>query len=277
MCLSDFYNKIEKEFIRVGGNKDYFKTYFDEFKFGFNEIISCISKNDKILEIGSGSGLLSSYLSTLGYKIKSLEPFDKGFHDLKLLHNTIKKINSKNYNVINSSLEDYETYEKFDKIFAINVFEHVDDYKFCIIKACSLLNENGELIILCPNYSFPYESHFNIPIILNKKVTYFLFENYINKHSEKYKYWNIEECWDSLNWITYRDIKKISKKEGLTLKYDKQIIIRMFERLYKDQSFMRRKPFLFKLSKFNKLIKLDNIITSFPIRFHPYLKLILSK
>ena len=47
------------------------------------------------------------------------------------------------------------------------------NWKLYLDKTKDWLKPNGVNIILCPNYSFPYESHFKIPIILNKKITHF--------------------------------------------------------------------------------------------------------
>ena len=55
-------------------------------------------------------------------------------------------------------------------IFCVNVFEHVDDWRHFLDWASKNLNENGQFIVLCPNYGIPYESHFKIPIIFNKRL-----------------------------------------------------------------------------------------------------------
>ena len=45
------------------------------------------------------------------------------------------------------------------------------DWRDFLSFANNSLAENGRLIILCPNYGFPYESHFHLPIIVNKSLT----------------------------------------------------------------------------------------------------------
>ena len=49
---------------------------------------------------------------------------------------------------------------------------------------------------MCPNYDFPYEPHFVIPIIINKKFTKFFFKNKINNHEKKT---NEIGLWEGLN------------------------------------------------------------------------------
>ena len=67
-----------------------------------------------------------------------------------------------------------------------------------IINTNKILNKDGINIILCPNYDFPYESHYIIPIIINKKITKFFFKNYIEKKEMQTNY---KGCWEGLNFI----------------------------------------------------------------------------
>ena len=186
--LSEYLNKIKTEYIKQGGDSNFITAYIEECVFGFNEINTIISKDQNILEIGSGPGLLATYLSSLGYRITGLEPFDKAFNKLELILDTVKIENKEYLKIIKTNIEAYETPNKYDIIFSINVFEHVEDINYCINKAIKLLAKNGKLIILCNNYSFPYEPHFNIPIIVNKKITYYFFSSYINNFSYLLKY-----------------------------------------------------------------------------------------
>ena len=81
--LSEYLNKIKTEYIKQGGDSNFITAYIEECVFGFNEINTIISKDQNILEIGSGPGLLATYLSSLGYRITGLEPFDKAFKKLE--------------------------------------------------------------------------------------------------------------------------------------------------------------------------------------------------
>lgn len=275
--LSEYLNKIKTEYIKQGGDSNFIITYIEECVFGFNEINPIISKDQNILEIGSGSGLLATYLSSLGYRITGLEPFDKAFNKLELILNTVKIENKEYLKIIKTNIEAYETPNKYDIIFSINVFEHVEDINYCINKAIKLLANNGKLIILCPNYSFPYEPHFNIPIIVNKKITYYFFSSYINKNKNYYKCWNTEECWESLNWINYKRIKKLCNVENYSLYIDKDITQRIIDRLLLDKALIKRKGFLVKICKLINMINLPYLYSFLPGSFQPYLKLTINK
>ena len=84
-----------------------------------------------------------------------------------------KNLIPKSIGIRNLRFEDFKPRKKYDIIYSVNVFEHLLDWKLYIDKTKEWLKPQGVNIILCPNYSFPYESHFKIPILLNKEITYF--------------------------------------------------------------------------------------------------------
>ena len=68
---------------------------------------------------------------------------------------------------------------KYDLIYCVNVFEHLNDWRKFLLVATEWLSKDGKIVILCPNYGFPYESHFRIPIFMNKAFTYKIFNSFI--------------------------------------------------------------------------------------------------
>ena len=118
----------------------------------------------------------------------------------------------------NIGYEELSSHNKYDLIFCINVFEHLYDWRNFLEKISFLLNENGKLIVLCPNYGFPYESHFRIPVIFNKKITFYIFKKLIRVFENK------NDCvglWDSLNFVKKREIMNHLKDS----KYSKNLKI----------------------------------------------------
>lgn len=57
----------------------FLKTLQFEARFGLNLILSRLSHDKRILEIGAGIGLLAGYLNSCGYQITALEPGLGGF------------------------------------------------------------------------------------------------------------------------------------------------------------------------------------------------------
>ena len=157
--------------------------------FGFSEISEILKKNQKInsvLEIGSGSGILLYELKTFFPHINfiGIDPNESGYHSYRQIYESLDK---REFKVENVQIEKFSTKENFDLIFSINVFEHVRDWKKYIDQTSSLLNDNGMNIIFAPNYDFPYEPHFVIPIIINKKITKFFFQRKFKKSEIKDK------------------------------------------------------------------------------------------
>ena len=250
--------------------------WINEALFGYEHIKEYCKKlkgKSKVLEIGCGSGILLSLLEENFNNLlfEGLEPFGDGFSSLKIF-NTITK--NSGIKIRNTGYENFKPSSKYDLIFCINVFEHLKDWKNFLIRVQLFLTKNGRLIILCPNYGFPYESHFKIPIIVNKKITYYFFKEYIQKYEEKN---NFKGLWKSLNLIKKKELKNFLKKNkynnNLTLYNDYLSIIDfMIERIFKDREFRKRQKFVgfiaFILFKFGAI----KILKYFP-DYIPYMKL----
>ena len=119
------------------------------------------------------------------------------------------------------------------------------------------LNPEGLNIILCPNYSFPYESHFKIPIIINKKLTYSIFKKKIKKYEKENKSLGL---WDSLNFIKMRKIKSYCLNNKLKFTYCNTILDDV-NRIEQDQDFKKDKNLLEHVQIFKKIgivIKQEN-------------------
>ena len=130
-----------------------------------------------------------------------LEPSIRGYDRYKNIFNSLKEKNTniKNLNFVNNDIKNFQTKEKFDLIFSINVLEHVEDWIVYLENSKKLLSPNGICVTLCPNYDFPYESHYVIPIIINKKITKFFFKNKIRIHDKKH---NLTNHWENINFVS---------------------------------------------------------------------------
>ena len=159
-------------------------------------------------------------------------------------------------------------------IFSINVFEHVKDQKKYINKTLSMLNKNGKIVIFSPNYDFPYEPHFVIPIIINKKITEFFFKDYLIRHEKKTKEIGL---WKGLNISGKREIEKFLLKKKLKYFFDKSIKDQMFERVTKDKIFEKRQGLAAKLTKIFRFFFLDKLIFDILKIPFPYMELVIKK
>lgn len=96
----------------------------------------------KLLDIGCGLGWLVIQAQKMGFDALGIDN-GKACIDIgkKYLHANIKF----------ASLENFKSREKFDIITLNHVLEHIEKPKTFLTKTKSFLNENGYLIIACPN------------------------------------------------------------------------------------------------------------------------------
>lgn len=253
------------------------KLWLAEAEFGFSQLketISSLAADSKILEVGCGSGILLSVLSEEfpHNKFWGIDPFGDGFSSLKELNAVVKSLG------VNLSIERYEEHQsKYDFIYCVNVLEHVDDWRHLLDWASNNLTENGRFVVLCPNYGFPYESHFAIPIFINKRITFNIFENYILNFEKNNNFLGL---WNSLNFVKKRDVLAYCKKNFLKLGFfvsdDTSIIDYMIERLSKDAEFRKRQSTIGRVALLLKAVGILNLIKRLP-NFLPYMKLSFSK
>ena len=253
------------------------KLWLAEAKFGFSQLketISSLDDDSKILEVGCGSGILLSVLAEEfpNHKFLGIEPFGDGFSSLKDLNAVVKDLG------VNLSIERYEEHQsRYDFIYCVNVFEHVNDWRHFLDWASNNLTKNGRFVVLCPNYGFPYESHFKIPIIFNKRLTFSIFGNNILNFEKNN---NSLGLWNSLNFVKKRHVlaycKKNISKLGFSVSDDTSIIDYMIERVSKDAEFRKRQSSIGKVASLLKAVGVLNLIKKFP-NFLPYMKLYFNK
>lgn len=255
------------------------ELWINEAEFGFSCLIEdCkkIRKNGKVLEVGCGSGILLAMLSQKfdGLIFDGIEPFGSGFNTLQELKelNTIVKDN--NISIKNVSYEKFNTRIKYDLIYCVNVFEHLNDWRKFILLATEWLSKDGKVVILCPNYGFPYESHFHIPIIINKTLTFSIFKKSIIKQEKDMR---IEGTWKSLNMVKKKEVLHFIKSNpSLELVDDISIIDIIVKRFTKDKEFRKRQMLMGIIALFIQRIGILKILKLFP-SILPYMKLVVHR
>jgi 2-polyprenyl-3-methyl-5-hydroxy-6-metoxy-1,4-benzoquinol methylase len=235
-----------------------------------------IKDKNNILEIGSGPCFLLSYLTKKfpQKKIVGIEPTGEGFNRYKSYISKLKK--KYKFNLFEKGYEEFRNAStKYNIIFSINVIEHVKSWKNFIKFASNNLSGDGICILAFPNYSFPYESHFNLPIIINKKITRILFKNTINKHEVNN---DSDGLWNSLNFIKLNDVLSFCAKNNLKTVVNYNIIDFMISRISTDKEFKNRKKIIGLIGRFLKITRLL-VIFKIPFlkRFIPYAFVIIKK
>ena len=272
------YKNLRNKYLKYFDNDEHYCDFvLADVVFGFSEVSDFLKKRNvsSVLEIGSGTGILLNELKENfpDIQFSGIDPNISGFHNLKTI---ISKLNEDGFNikVESTGVEKYSSDKKFDLIFSINVFEHVEDQIQYLLKTHELLNKNGLNVILCPNYDFPYEPHFVIPIIINKKITKFIFNSKIENFEKKE---NEHGLWDGLSFLGRKKIEKILKNHNYTYFLDDTIKARMLNRLNSDRAFKKRQGIAGTLAKILRFLMIDKLIFNILRVPFPYMKLIIKK
>ena len=256
---------------------NYYENAKSDAKFGYLSIKNYLNKNCNILEIGGGLHFLSSYLEYEGYKIQSIEC--GGFQNYIDRMREFILSKNKSLKIHNQTLEKYaiNSEEKFDFIFSINVLEHVDNIENHLRKSISLLKDkDSRMLIRCPNYSFPFESHFYtffIPFAPSYTLKKIKKKKLIKKFGPK----TYHRIIDSLNFnCNFTYIQKLNlnifyinpfSEIIKRIKYDQKFASRILSNYFVKIMFL-----ILTTTKLNKIVE-----KIFPLRFFPYLIMLIKK
>lgn len=225
------------------------ETYINETRAALNFIHPLLSqRNARILEVGAGICILSLFLKKVGFDIIALEPATAGFG----FFSTFQRAFVEHYKEIVLEMLPYpakDLQEKnvgtFDLIFSFNVMEHIPDPLSTLYVLLNVLNKKGKMVHLCPNYSIPYEPHFGIPVLASwPGLSYFLFLKKISGN---------KELWNSLNFITYQEVKKFAHQHNLTVSFQQGLLYKVFSRIENDPIFRERQKSFFIMALFSML------------------------
>lgn len=111
----------------------------------YYQAISCVenSKGGILLDLACGDGTLTQIFTKYFDRVVGVDASGKQLEKAKLLLPKIK--------FIESLIEDFETNERFDSIFMINVLEHVNDPVHVLKKVSGFLSDDGVLVVHVPN------------------------------------------------------------------------------------------------------------------------------
>lgn len=257
----------------------YFTLSDEEADFGFGEISRLIAARGgadlRCLEIGSGPGLLLGRLQARfpGCSFEGIEPVGSGFAKTEA---PLSEITARTgITVHRCGYEDFAPSAPYDLIFSINVFEHVAAWRDYLTRTHGWLAPGGASVMLCPNYSFPWEPHFRIPIVGGKQATYRLFARRIEGYERREHY---EGLWASLNFVRKREVLAFARGAGLKISSDDSVMARMIARLFKDPAFAKRQRALGWAAKLFYRLGLVRLLEAPGVRlWAPFMSLRLSK
>lgn len=211
------------------------KVYTSEARMTLPMIEPYLEKNKRILEVGAGLCLLSLFLRSQGYNIIALEPAQGGFDHFDDLKNSILEPSRNiDLSVLDITAQELNPAENghFDLIFSNNVLEHIPDINGAVLALANVLAPDGQMIHTCPNYAVPYEPHFGLPVVkFWPRITTFIWPGKINAQLE---------LWESLNFLSYFQLRKIATRYKLKIRFSEHVMYNAFLRIGQDSEFAKR-------------------------------------
>jgi len=210
--------------------------FIGEAEFTIKFIEPHLSKELRVLEVGSGLCILSCFLKLEGFNITALEPIQGGFDPFIELQKKIINIALPNddLTLLEKPAEalSSEVDGEFDFIFSNNVLEHIPEIEQALISLKNVLSSDGLMVHHCPNYIVPYEPHFGFPV--------FAFFPYLTELIWRNKVSSDKELWDSLNFITSFKLSRICNKNSIAITFKSRVGYEVFLRLRDDENFKER-------------------------------------
>lgn len=259
---NEICNRIEKKYsIDKEYTEQLIETFSNEAKVTFELIEAYLSTDKKILEVGAGLCVFSLFLKNEGYNIVALEPALGGFGFFeKIKDEIVQYYSDTGLKVIDIPVDKLCINDngQFDIIFSNNVIEHIINLDESFSSMTSVLSANGVMLHSCPNYLIPYEPHFGIPVI----------KHYSNISKKIFKIDSSPklDLWNSLNFITYFDVRRIANKNDLHVIFKKEVLYNTLLRMDQDDIFHKRHSggYIYKLYSLIKKLKLLIIIKYLP-------------
>jgi len=221
-------------------------------------------KKQKILEIGSGSGLFIAYLRKKGIEAYGIEPDKKSYDASKIL----LRENKLNFNIKNSDGEKIPfKKEFFDVVISFQVIEHTKNPFLVLKESKRVLKKGGHIYFVVPNYHSFWEGHYRI-------IWFPFFNKFFAKIYVRILGRNASFI-DTLQFITPKKIKLWTKE--LNLK-----VINLGEENFrknlceeKIKEYWSGNKFLGNIIKFIRKFCLDKFMSWLFIKFDFYYPLIL--
>ena len=139
-------------------DKEYWNNYWRNYRYDkipqkvvFEKFMPKLTWGQHFIEIGGFPGIFAAYF------------YQRGIHDVTILDFHINKEIVRNFEKINelpegtiqcidSDFFTFSSHRKYDIVFSSGFIEHFEDTQDAIRRHVELLSENGQLLILIPNF-----------------------------------------------------------------------------------------------------------------------------
>jgi SAM-dependent methyltransferase len=192
-----------------------------------------LTADTRVLEVGAGPGVIAGVLHSAGAKLVAIEPLQSGFD----LFAAVRAELAERLPAAAAPLDrrpaeqlDPDKDGPFDLIFSVNVLEHCHPLEPSLDALAGVLAPGGRMLHTCPNYRVPYEPHYAMPLVPGKPALTTKLRPQLAD----------EPLWQSLNWITARDVTRFAERHQLDLTLRAGVLGEAVARLRTDPAFARR-------------------------------------
>lgn len=224
-----------------------FQRFVNEARFGLSRILPALSalgvERPAILEVGAGSCILSAYLASAGLSVTALEPLGPEFDFFADLQRRVLAHCSGNgivIDVVRAAGEQLDLPGRFDFAFSINALEHMPDPLRTIDNMHDSLRPMASMLVHCPNYSVPFDSHFNALLVTRSK--------WLNGKLYRSRIARYPQVWEELNFIRYPDVRRHLAARGWDFRFNDGLVRDLMMRLLDDPIFAERMPVLLRMT-----------------------------
>ena len=254
-----------------------FERFANEARFGLSRLIPVLtsqtSQHPEILEVGAGTCILSAYLASKGHRVTALEPMGPEFGFFTNIQTQVLDFCRRKgipLNLIRATGEQLELKNRFDVAFTINALEHVRDPLFTLDNMVASLKPGGVMLAHCPNYTVPFDTHFNILLITRSKP--------VNEWLYRSKIARYRGVWDELNFIRYIEVRRHLAARGLDFTFNGAVMRDLTARLLSDPIFAERMPSIVRaIGATFKATGLLGILRLVPARFQTPMEVLITK
>lgn len=218
-----------------------YERFVNEARFGLSRVMPVLSPFDResveVLEVGAGSCILSAYLASKRLHVTAIEPLGPEFDFFTDLQNRVLEFCRRKaieLRLVRTTGEQLDFPGRFDVVFTINALEHMRDPLLTIDNMYNSLRPGGVALVHCPNYTVPFEVHFNILLVTRSKwINEWLYRSRISRYPK---------VWDELNFVRYVDLRRHLERRRVNFAFDHSIMRDLGARLMEDPIFAQRMP-----------------------------------
>jgi SAM-dependent methyltransferase len=257
--------------------KPIYRRFVNEARFGLSRILPVLSiintEDIDVLEVGGGSCILSAYLASKGLRVTALEPLGPEFDFFfELQKNVLDFCRSRGIqlNVLRMTGEQLDLRDQFSVAFTINALEHMQNPLLAVDNILRSLKSNGVLLAHCPNYTVPFDSHFNILLVTRSKwLNGWLYRSRIKRYPS---------VWDELNLIRYVEVRRHLSQRGASFIFSRSTVRDSVMRLLEDPIFAERMPLPVRvMGAFLRSTGLVKALSLIPVRFQSPMEVLIRK